>query len=300
MAVAEERIRTSEPPRLRVRTRIADLWRRREVLVNLARKETKVKYKSSALGVAWSMMNPLLYLVVFFVVFTFILPSRVPDFAVYLLSGLLAWALFSTGLSGATSSVVNNASLVGKVAFPREILPLSALGSSLVNFGFQFLVLLAVMLATGYGFLGSQIVLLPLALAVLLLFTLAVGLLTSALNVRYRDTAHLVELLLLAWFWFTPVIYPARLVLDKSTELGSPLLFQLYQLNPMVHVVLGFQRALYGARTFPDGTTPVLPDAGLAWYAIRLGVLGAISLALLLLTWRLFFRRSGDFAEELG
>ena len=136
---------------------------------------------------------------------------------------------------------------------------------------------------------------------VLLLFTVAMGMLTAALNVRYRDMGHFVDLLLLAWFWFTPVIYPARLVLEASQARGTLLFFRLYEMNPMVQVVLGFQRALYGPRTFPGPeNTPVLPDPGLAWYAIRLGIVGLASLVLLLLTWRLFFHRSGDFAEELG
>jgi ABC-2 type transport system permease protein len=293
VADAEILVRTSEPPRMKVGERLRELFAHREVLVNLTRKELKVKYKSSALGIVWSMLNPLLYLVVFFVVFTYFLPSNIPDFWAYLLSGLLAWTFFSTSLAGATGSVVGNGSLVTKVAFPREILPLSAVGSSMVNFSFQFLVLIAVFIAFAYPFMGSAVVLLPMALGVLLVFTVAMGYATSALNVRYRDTAHLVELALLAWFWLTPVIYPASHVLQYGQTA-----FRLYQLNPLVTITLGFQRALYGPRFLPDGRG-VLPDPGIAWYAIRLGLVGLGSLALLYLTWRLFYRRSGDFAEEL-
>lgn len=298
MAAGEVLVRTNEPPRLKMGERLRELFHHREVLLNLTRKEQKVKYKSSVLGILWSMLNPLMYLVVFYLVFTFFLPTGIPDFPVYLLSGLLAWTLFSTGLSAATGSVVGNGPLVTKVAFPREILPLSAIGSQLVNFFFQSLVLLAVMLALGYPFLGSQLVLLPLALGVLLVFTVAVGLLTAALNVRYRDTAHLVELALLAWFWLTPVIYPVRVVLDRSQEIGGLRLFRLYQMNPMVQVTMGFQRALYGPRLLADGRG-VLPDPGIAWYAVRLGIVAVGALLMLYLTWRLFYRRSGDFAEEL-
>jgi ABC-2 type transport system permease protein len=121
----------------------------------------------------------------------------------------------------------------------------------------------------------------------------AAGFAASALNVRYRDTAHLVELALLAWFWLTPVIYPATKVLEQGA-----LAWRLYQLNPLVTITLGFQRALYGPRLLPDGTG-VLPDPGIARYAVRLGLVGLASLVLLYLTWRLFYRRSGDFAEEL-
>lgn len=293
MAAPEVLVRTSEAPRMRVVERIRELFAHREVLVNLTRKELKVKYKSSVLGILWSMLNPLMYLVVFYLVFTKFLRSDIPDFWAYLLSGLLAWTLFSTGLAGATGSVVGNGSLVTKVAFPREILPLSSIGSSLVNFSFQFLVLIAVFLVFAYRFVGPALVLLPLALAVLLMFTVAMGFATSALNVRYRDTAHLIELLLLAWFWLTPVIYPALLVLERGQ-----LAWRIYQLNPLVTITLGFQRAIYGHRLLPDGRS-VLPDPGIAWYAVRLGLVGVGSLLLLYLGWRLFYRRSGDFAEEL-
>jgi ABC-2 type transport system permease protein len=293
VAEAEVLVRTSEPPRMRVRERLRELFAHREVLVNLTRKELKVKYKSSVLGILWSMLNPLMYLVVFFLVFKLFLKSQIPDFHIYLLSGLLAWTFFSTAVQGATTSVVGNSPLVTKVAFPREILPLSAIGSSMVNFFFQFLVLMAVMIAFTYPFLGPAVLLLPLALGVLVVFSVAVGFATSALNVRYRDTAHLVELGLLTWFWLTPVIYPALTVLEQGATA-----WRLYQLNPMVTITLGFQRALYGLRRLPDGRN-VLPDLGIAWYGTRLAVVGVAAVVLLYVTWRLFYRRSGDFAEEL-
>ena len=299
MARAEARpardvIRTSEPPRLNVLRRAGELLRHRELIGNLTAKELKVKYKSTALGVIWSMLNPLLYLIVFWLVFTIFLPSGIPDFAIYLLSGLLGYTLFSTGLQGATSSVVESAALVTKVAFPREILPLSAIGASLVNFFYQFLVLVAFMVVVGHSFLGPELLLVPFALVVLLLLLTALGMGAAAANVRYRDTRHLVELSLIAWFWVTPVVYSAQLVLDRL----GPVAEGFYLANPLTAVTLAFQRALYGNRLMTDGV-PVLPDPGIAWYAMRLGFVALASLVLLSLTWRAFFRMSGDFAEEL-
>lgn len=285
-------VRTNEPPRLRVFQRVRELWRDREILANLARKELRVKYKSSALGVAWSMLNPALYLVVFYIVFTYFLPNRVEDFPVYLLAGLLPWTLFTTGLQGATVSVVGGANLVPKVAFPHEMLPLAAIRAQTVNFFFQVVVLVAFLVIFGYPLVHRGIALLPLALAVLLVFTTAVGFATAALNVRYRDTGHLVDLALLAWFWSTPIVYPASLVRDNLE--GA---FSLYLLNPLSNIVLAFQRGIYGGVS--DDALAELPAPELSWYAIRLLILGAISLVLLYLSWRLFFRRSGDFAEEL-
>jgi ABC-2 type transport system permease protein len=289
---ADVLVRTSEPPRLKVFRRARELWGAREVLGNLARKELKVRYKSSVLGVLWSMLNPILYLVVFSLVFSVLLKSPIPDFPVYLLSGLLPWTLFSTGLQGTTLSVVSNAELVPKVAFPREILPLSAIRAQTVNFFFQFLVLVAFMVIFGYPFLGPGLLLLPAALLVLLLLIAALGFATSALNVRYRDTGHLVELAVLAWFWSTPIVYGATFVRENM----APGAFRIYLLNPVTNVVLAFQRALYGG---DPANVDRLPTADLGWYWMRLALVGLGALILLLITWRMFFRMSGDFAEEL-
>jgi ABC-2 type transport system permease protein len=289
---AEILVQTSEPPQLKPFQRVRELWRAREVLGNLARKELKVRYKSSILGVLWSMLNPILYLVVFSLVFTVFLDSPIPQYPVYLLSGLLPWTLFSSGLQGATLSVVGNADLVPKVAFPREILPLASIRAQTVSFFFQFLVLAGFMVIFSYPFLGPGLLLLPAALLVLLLLVTALGMATAALNVRFRDTGHLMELVLLAWFWSTPIVYSASMVLDRMSPLG----FRIYLLNPVANIVLAFQRALYGGNPANQG---VLPTADLSWYWFRLGAVGLAALGLLLLTWRLFFRLSGDFAEEL-
>lgn len=313
MSATRLETRTSESPHFNVLERFREVVSRREVIGNLTGKEMKVKYKSTVLGVIWSMLNPLLYLLVFWIVFTVFLPSGIPDFAVFLLSGLLVYTLFSTGLQGGTASVVDNAPLVTKVAFPREILPLSAVGAALVNFGYQLLILLLFMIVIGYDFVGWNLLLIPTALAVLLLFTTAVAMGTAAMNVRYRDTQHLVELSLLAWFWITPIVYSASVVMGRLDVWAQ----RIYLANPLAAIVLAFQRGLYGYRLAGDCRAPgvedplpariaelpgcqaVLPDPGLAWYYWRLGLVAAASLVLLAVTWWVFFRMSGDFAEEL-
>src|SRR5436309_2879061 len=127
-------VRTSESVRPKGFRRLKELYAYREILMNLIRKEVKVKYTSSVLGAAWSMLNPLLYLAVFTLVFQFVLETDIHPFAVYLLSGLLAWNLFSGSLSLGVRSVVDNSSLVKKVYMPREVLPLASVGASLVDF----------------------------------------------------------------------------------------------------------------------------------------------------------------------
>ena len=295
--------RTSEEPKLRVIRRVRELASHREILLNLVRKELKVKYASSVLGAVWSLLNPLVFLAVFsFVVI--VTGNPMPHYPVYLLSGLLAWNLFNNSLLQGARSVVDNASLVKKVYFPREILPLASIGVTLVDFVLQSAVLLVFMLVTGYDFHLHAAWMYPLAFLTLLVFTLAVTLWVAGLNVRYRDVQHLLNLGLLVWFWLTPIVYQGALVQKDLTE-RSEVLWNLFWLNPLVTVVSGFQRALYAVVTpsiaVADGIVPVrvLPDVSLSWLAGVLIAVLAGSLLLLAATWRLFFRLSGDFAEEL-
>jgi ABC-2 type transport system permease protein len=280
---------------------LGELVRARYVLSRLIGREVKVKYKSSVLGAAWSMLNPILYLAVFTLVFKVILQNDIPQFPVYLLSGLTAWTLFSTSLSLSVRSVVDNSSLVTKVYFPRELLPLSSMGSALVDFSLQALILILFMLAFRYGEFGMNVLLLPLSLFALLAFTAALALFVAALNVRYRDVQHLVNILLLAWFWMTPVVYPSSFV---SSVLGKRHLFgvslyHLFLINPLADIVFGFQRAIYGIVRPATASTDVLLPVSVGWLVVLISSVAVGSLALLLVTWRAFFRMSGDFAEEL-
>ena len=267
-----------------------------ELLRNLVRKDLKVKYKGSTLGFAWSLANPLLLLAVYYVVFQLILKGRIPDFAIYLMSGLLIWNAFSGGVSGAATSVVGNANLVKKVRFPLAVLPLSAVGFALVHFVLQMLVLVVVVLVSGHSILGWQLLLAVPAFAVALLFTVALSMLVAALNVRYRDTQHLLEVALLAWFWLNPIVYDVGLVRE---QLGS--LTWLYWLNPMSNIIVTMQRAIYKEPyVYTDGVrTLVLANPGYVWYIEHLGISLAFGIVLFWLGLRAFRKRSADFAEEL-
>jgi ABC-2 type transport system permease protein len=292
--------RTSEPPRLRVGPRLRVLLAHREILANLVRKELKVKYTASVLGAVWSLLNP----IVFLAVFTFVVKitnNSFPHFPVYLLSGLLAWNLFSVSLTTGARSVIDNSNLVKKVAFPHEILPLAAVGVALVDFVLQTAVLLLFVLVSGYGFHLPELALYPLAFVTLVVFTVALTLWFSALNVRFRDVGHLLNIGLLVWFWFTPIVYAGFLVqkgLEKHTILGVSL-WDAFLLNPLSAIVFGFQRALY-AVVHPVGSPDaVLPNVSLGWLAGVLGLVLVGSLVFMRYTCGRFFDLSGDFAEEL-
>ncbi|HVQ96394.1 MAG TPA: ABC transporter permease [Mycobacteriales bacterium] len=272
-----------------------------ELLVGLVRKDLKVKYQGSALGFLWSLANPLLLLAVYSFVFQVVFKSGVPDFGIYLMSGLLIWNAFSGSLAAAAGSVVGNAGLVKKVRFPLSVLPLSAVGFAAVHFVLQLGVLVVVMVVTTYSFVSPALLLVVPALAVATLFTIALSFIVAALNVRYRDTQHFVEILLVAWFWVNPIVYPVAQVHGPLAKHGWA--WEAYFLNPMAGVITTMQRAIYNQPYY----TPVkggpeqllLADPGYTFYLEQLAI-GAVISGLLLLLGRWLYRRlQGDFAEEL-
>ena len=294
----------------RLRGLVGDVLRYRELLTGLVSKELKVKYKGSALGFAWSMLNPALYLVVFWLVFSVILGSGIPNFAIFLLSALLAWNFFNTALNDGTNTVVANAPLVGKVYFPRVILPLASVGAALVHFFLQAIVLIGALVIFQYGVAWTYLPLLVPAMVALIVLATAFAVFLSAVKVYARDTRHLVELGLLAWFWMTPIVYPFRLVADKLVANGWP--SGIYLLNPMTPIVITFQRAIYNVvggesqvaigtsgKPAPPGTPAILPEANQLWYLRNLVIVGIVASLLLLLALKIFRKVEGNFAEEI-
>jgi ABC-2 type transport system permease protein len=277
-----------------------EIFRYRELLANLIRKELKVKYKNSALGFLWSLLNPLLMLSIYGVALGFFLRAGLPWFPFYLLSGILAWNLLTAALNGSTGAFVNNANLISKVYFPRAILPLSTVGASLVHFVLQLFVLGGAMLIFGYERRwDAGFVLLPFALIVEVLLVAGLGLALATLNVLFRDVQHLLEVGLLAWFWMSPIVYASAWVHERMARI--PFLWQAYLLNPMTPIVLGFQRALYVQRDVAtqNGVIHVLVDAPIGWYAKRLAFAGVSACLLVVVAWWLFHRLEGRLAEEL-
>ena len=273
--------------------RLRTIWEYRELLVNLIRKELKVKYKNSALGFVWSLLNPLLYLVVFYIVFQVILEAGISNFPIFFLAGLLPWNLFGAGLGGGTTAIVSNAGLVGKVWFPREILPLASIGAALVHFALQFLVLAGALVAFWYEPAWSYLPLLIPAMITFLVFVAALAVAFSAINVYARDTQHLLELVMLAWFWLTPIIYPFRQV---GSRVGNWAL-----LNPMTSIVITFQRAIWGNReiVIKGQNGPAIPDGSQWWYLRNLGFVFGASLLLLWIAFWIFGRLEDNLAESI-
>jgi len=238
--------------RVSVWLRLGEMWQARELFVFLVRKEIKVKYKNSVLGFLWSMLNPALTLAVFYILFTYFLPNHIPYFVIYMFSAMLVWNLFQTALLSGTTSVVVNAGIVKKVAFPREILVLASVGSAFMYFFYQSLVMVGFMVAFHHSPAWGDIWLLLPALAAIVVFASALAIFLSAVNVYLRDTQHLVEVLLVAWFWSIPVVYAfsgrVHDALERHTIFFIPhtKLIWLYFSNPIVPIVMSFQRVFYG------------------------------------------------------
>lgn len=299
--------------RVSLRNRLIEIWRCRELLVFLIRKELKVKYKNSVLGFAWSMLNPALVLLVYYVVFTIFLRNGVPHFALFLFAGLLGWNLFNNSLMGASGAVVSNAGIIKKVAFPREILALSQVGTACVFFCFQTAVLIAFYAGFAYAPAWNFLPLIPLALVALIVITAAFAVFLSAVNVHLRDTQHLIEVVLQAWFWAAPIVYSFNYVYKRFQAhrlFGIPgtHLTWLYLANPIAPIVLTIQRALYGYHIYyvPPAApgqkptpTSVLTNFPWTWYLeVDLIILG-VGVLLFLGAMALFGRIEGNFAEEL-
>lgn len=302
--------RVSDSPALEVSKRpnpfqrIGHLWQYRELVANLTRKELKVKYKNSVLGFVWSLLNPLMYLVVFSLVFNIISAVPVPYYGIFFLSGLLAWNLFSAALGQGTSAITSNAQLVTKVWFPREALVLASVFSALVHFFLQSIVLLVALVAFQRSPDFAFFPVFLFALVVLMLFATALAIGLSAVNVYLRDTQHLLEVALLGWFWVSAIAYPFGLVQEKLVDRWGSGAEWLAGLNPVLTVVITFQRTLYnpdysGSSESAINEANSLPYHPWTWYLTLLGGAFVASLVLLFGALWLFSKLEDNFAEEI-
>lgn len=219
-----------------------ELWQFRELLYFLSWRDVKVRYKQTALGALWAILQPFLTMVVFSVFFGRLakMPSDGIPYPIFAYAALVPWTFFANGLTQSGHSLVQSASMLKKVYFPRLIIPISSVLSGVVDSVFAFIVLLALMLF--YGIVPTaQIVWLPFFLALAFTTALGVGLWLSAINVQFRDVRYTIPFLTQFWLFATPIAYPSSLLSDPWLT--------LYGANPMVGVVEGFRWALLGSRS---------------------------------------------------
>ena len=213
-------------------SRLSALWRYRDLLANLVLRDMRIKYKGSTLGFAWSLLHPLLMAAVYTLAFKYIVQMQVDHFPIFLLTGLLPWIFFASALTSATASIAENGTLVRKVAFPRAILPLGSVASQFVQFALMYAVIVPIALVTIDGASPAVVALVPIVL-LQLVFTAGLALVLATAHVHFRDTRHLLEVLLQMWFWVTPIVYPLARV---------PARFRGYfAFNPMTWFVQAYQ-----------------------------------------------------------
>jgi lipopolysaccharide transport system permease protein len=244
--------------------RLRELWEYRELLYFLIWREVKIRYKQAALGVAWAVLQPVLTMVIFSVVFGRFagMPSDGLPYPVFAYCALLPWQLFAFALTESSNSVVANQRLITKVYFPRLMMPIAAVGVGLLDFAISFVVLLGLIGFYGAFFdigVGAALWTVPLWTLLAVMTALGVGFWLAALNVRYRDIRYTVPFLAQLWFFATPVVYPTSIVPADWRF--------LFALNPMVGVVDGFRWALLGTARAPEPTVLISIGAVLVLFA---------------------------------
>jgi lipopolysaccharide transport system permease protein len=265
----------AEAPRARVELR--ELWRARDLALTFAWRDVKVRYKQSLIGIAWAVLQPLLTMVVFTLIFGKFaqFPSQGLPYQVFVFLGLLPWMFFSTALSQISGSVVSNRNLVQKVFFPRLILPISGLLVPAIDFLFSCIVLAGIMAWFGVG-TDASILLAPLFLLLLAVTAVGVGAFLAAINVRFRDVPYVVPFMIQIWLYVSPIIYPSAALPHKYQVLSS--------INPVVPAITGFRWAVAGT---PPPTTVQL-------------VIGITSAAVLLLIgFRVYRKWETRFADTI-
>jgi lipopolysaccharide transport system permease protein len=239
-----------EPANGFVTLKISELWEYRELLYFLVWRDVKVRYKQTALGAAWAIIQPVMTMIVFSVFFGKLgkLSSDGVPYPIFAFAALVPWTLFSNGLTQAANSLVGSSNLIKKVYFPRLIIPVAAILAGIVDFLFALFVLLILMVF--YGITPTiNIVFLPLFLVLTIVAALSVSLWFSALNVEFRDVKYIIPFLSQIWLFATPIAYSGTLLSEPWRT--------IYGLNPMVGVVEGFRWALLGTNTPPSMTTLV-------------------------------------------
>lgn len=269
---------------------LKEIFSQREMLSLLVRRDLKSRYKDSALGFVWTLVRPLTQLFIYYIVIGKFLSAErgIPEFAVYVFTGLTAYGLLSEIIGGGTASIVGNAGLIKKVYLPREVFPLASVGSALFNFAIQLAILLIFSAVLGSFPWSPDILYFFPSLLVLLVYGTAFGLLLSALNVYLRDVQYLVEVMLLLLLWASPIVYSWSMV---KGILGNGLALEIYTNNPITLAVLGFQKAFWmggqGVAEYP------------AELGLRLGIAFVIGVVLLVVFQRVFQRLQGNFAQAL-
>ncbi|MCE4067933.1 MULTISPECIES: ABC transporter permease [Pseudomonas] len=260
---------------------LGSLWAFRGFVISSIRREFQARYRNSLLGALWTVLNPLAMILVYTLVFSQLMRSRLPGvdnhlaYGFYLCAGFLVWGLFTEITGRSQSMFLDNANLIKKLSFPRICLPTVVIGTALVNFAITFVLFLLIISAAG-AFPGPALIALLPLLAIMLAFAAGLGMLLGVLNVFFRDVGQLFGIVVQFWFWLTPIVYPIAILPSYIRP--------LVEINPMTPLVGAFQAVLVYQRW---------PDWASLWSPLLISIL-LCGVGLLL-----FRARSGEMVDEL-
>lgn len=254
-----------------------ELYEYRQMIYSLVKKDLRGRYKGSVLGFLWTFVNPLLQLLVYSVVFSLVMRiANVEKYYLFLFVVLIPWNFFSTSVVGGSSSILSNKNLITKIYFPREVIPVSYVTSCFVNMLLCFIVIFLVLFVSGVGVSLLALAWLPLVFVIEYLFCLGCGLIVSAVTVYFRDMEHILGIVMMAWMYFTPVIYGLNDIPEKWRD--------FFMINPMCHIITAYRDILYYKQ---------LPDIS------SLLAIGGFSLVFLFIGLAVFSHIKKHFAETL-
>ena len=256
-------------------THLSHLLSYKDLVKNLVSRDFKTRYKRSYLGILWSLFNPLLLIIVYTLAFDYIMQIRVKNFPMFFMCGYLPWSYLSASLTIALSSLSDSGYLIKAVYFPREVLPLSIVISCLFHFLITFIFVFPILLIYGYVPHGSYLVL-PLIILLQTIFIFGMSLFLASIHVFFRDLRYILDVILMAWFWVTPIVYPMSLIPDAYLA--------VHQLNPMTLFATAYREVLLSGQ---------LPTSG-HWISLLLATLGS-----LILGYIPFLRIKKTLAEEV-
>lgn len=268
---------------------VKDVFRNSEMLDLIVRRDLKARYKDSSLGFLWTLIRPIVSLLIYYVVVGHFLGAArgIPDFAIYIYAGLTVFTLFSEIVLGGAASIVANAGLVKKIYLPREIFPLASVGSALFNFGIQLVILIIATLVFGAFPWHAEVLYAIPSVMIIVLYGTALALLLSAGNVYFRDIQYLIEVVTMLLMWASPIVYSWTMVEDT---VSSQWIVDVYTNNPITLAVLGFQQAFWVA-----GGPEFAPEQLL----LRMAIAILVGLVLVVGAHAVFRRLQGDFAQAL-
>lgn len=224
-----------------------ELYAYREMIFSLVKKDLRGRYKGSVLGFLWTFINPLFQLIIYTIAFSFILPSAIEKYYLYLFVALIPWIFFSSSLQGGANSVMASQNLVSKIYFPREVLPIAYVTSCFVNMLLTFIIIFLVIACSGISMNFTAIICLPIIMLIEYMIALGLALLFSAVTVFFRDMEHILSIITMAWIYMTPVLYPLETISDSKIQ-------KLFYINPMTSVIIAYRDILYYAK-IPDFST---------------------------------------------